>query len=284
MRRRHQPKRFPHVHYRQPNPRTLLRPEPGVELSYARLRAVRAAKPDRTTSNEIADHNPVAMTFPDGDLINADCLWARRAGTLELGLHILLVERLDRMPVQLQFRRHLLDRRSSTTAADIVRKPFGIERIVRQKIELLALHLAASAAVEPPHLHFEINPRVATRQITHPAQLAIVPAHLDTTTASANRFFERRLSLMTRAFGSPKTPCTVGCGRKPGKQYASHSRRLRCLVLAIQNHGNFQARSKCKKSRKFTGFWHYPRKNAHSIPRRPKIFRIPVNQWSLSTS
>jgi len=38
---------------------------------------------------------------------------------------------------------------------------------------------------------------------------------------------------MTRAFGSPKTPHTVGSGRKPGKQYASHSRRLRFPRPAI---------------------------------------------------
>src|SRR5215468_6987485 len=105
VRRRRQPKRFPHVHYRQPNPCTLLRPEPGIELSHACLRAVLAAKPDRPATNEIADHDPIAMPFPDRDLINADCLWTWRAGTLELGLHILLIERLDRMAVQFQFRR-----------------------------------------------------------------------------------------------------------------------------------------------------------------------------------
>jgi len=33
--------------------------------------------------------------------------------------------------------------------------------------------------------------------------------------------------VITRAFGSPKMPRTVGAGRKPGKQYASHSRRVR---------------------------------------------------------
>ena len=37
-------------------------------------------------------------------------------------------------------------------------------------------------------------------------------------------------SRITRAFGSPKTPHTVGSTRKPGKQYASHSRRLRLAI------------------------------------------------------
>jgi len=41
------------------------------------------------------------------------------------------------------------------------------------------------------------------------------------------------LSLITRAFGSPKMPRTVGSGRNPGKQYESQSRRHRLAVLAI---------------------------------------------------
>ena len=144
------------------------------------------------------------MTFPDGDLINADCLWARRAGTLELRFHILLVQRLDRVPVQLQFRRHVLYRRRSAATADIIGKALGVERIVRQKVEPLALHLATVTAVEAPHLQFEKNPRVAARQIAHAPQLAIVPAHLNATAAAASRFFERRLSLIARAFDHRK--------------------------------------------------------------------------------
>jgi hypothetical protein len=132
------------------------------------------------------------------------------------------------------FRRHLLDRRYPATPADIISKSLSVERIVGQKVETLALHLAATAAIEPPHLQFEINSRVATRQITHAAPLASVPAHLDTTATAANRFFERRSSSMTRAFGSPKTPLIVGSGRKPAKQYASHSRRFRFLDLAME--------------------------------------------------
>src|SRR5512133_3763994 len=129
------------------------------------------------------------------------------------------------MPVQLQFRRHVLDRRRAAAAADVIGKALGVERIVRHKVEPLALHLATVIAVEAPHLQFQKNPRVATRQIAHTPHLAIVPPHLDATATAASRFFERRLSLITRAFGSPKTPHTVGSGRKPGKQYASHSRR-----------------------------------------------------------
>jgi hypothetical protein len=137
------------------------------------------------------------------------------------------------VPVQLQFRRHVLDRRRAAATADIIGKALGVERIVRQKVEPLALHLATVTAVEAPRLQFQKNPRVAARQIAHPPQLAIVPAHLDATATAASRFFERRLSLITRAFGSPKTPHTVCSGRKPGKPYESQSRRDRFAVLVI---------------------------------------------------
>jgi hypothetical protein len=52
---------------------------------------------------------------------------------------------------------------------------------------------------------------------------------------SASRFFERRLSLMMRAFGSPKMPRTVASGRNPGIAYASHNRRFRTFKADIRN-------------------------------------------------
>jgi len=52
------------------------------------------------------------------------------------------------------------------------------------------------------------------------------------TTLLAERFFERRTSVMTRDFESPKTPRTNSSGRKPANRYAS-SRRLRLREVAI---------------------------------------------------
>jgi hypothetical protein len=79
-----------------------------------------------------------------------------------------------------------------STPADIISKSLRVERVVSEKVEMFALYLAATAAVELPHVQFDINPRVATRQISHPVQLAIVPAHLGSAATAANRFFERR--------------------------------------------------------------------------------------------
>ena len=233
MRRRRQTERPLHIHHRKANAPALFCAEPDIELAHARLRAVLAAKPDRPAAQEIAHHDPISVALADRNLVNADHLRTRPARSRKLGLHVLLVERLDRVPVKPQIRRNVLDRRRSTAPADVIGKALGVVRIVRQKVEPLALHLAAVATVKPAHLQFQENPRVAARQIAHPANLAIVPAHLHATATAACRFFDRRLSPITRAFGSPKMPRTVGSGRKPGKQYASQSRRLRFAVPAI---------------------------------------------------
>jgi hypothetical protein len=194
---------------------------------------VLAAKPDRPATKQIAHHDPIGVPLTDRNLVHSNHLRGRFAGTPELGFHVLLVQRLDCVPVQLQFRCHILDRRRAAAPPDIISKSLRVERIVSEEVQLFPLHLATAAAVDAPHLQFQINPRVAARQIAHAPQFAIVPAHLTATAIAAHGFFERRLSLITRAFGSPNTPCTVGSGRNPGKLYASHRRRQRFAVLAI---------------------------------------------------
>src|SRR4029077_21290922 len=89
------------------------------------------------------------------------------------------------------------------------------------------------------------------------APLASVPPLLPRTTTATSRFFERRLSLMTRAFGSPKIPHTVGSGRKPGKQYASQSRRLCFARLAIHLVCRLLLEKKKKNTNKHTQSLHY---------------------------
>jgi len=158
------------------------------------------------------------VTFADRNLVNADHSRTRRARALELGLHVLHVQRLDCVPVQRQFLRHLLDRRPPAAPADKVSKALGVEWIVRQEVEPFALHTATTAAIDPPYLQFQKYPRVAARKIAHTADLAVIPPHLDATATAARRFFERRLRVITRAFGSPKIPRTVCSGRNPGNE------------------------------------------------------------------
>src|SRR6266403_1323866 len=180
MRIGRQTERLPHVHDRQPNARTLPLAEPSVKLAHARLRAVLAAEPDRPTANKVTDHDPVAVAFADRNLVNPDHLRTRRAHALELSFHVLLVQRLDRVPVQRQFLRHVLDRRPSAPPPDKVGKALGIERIVREKLEPFSLHTATPATIDPPYLQFQKYPSVAARKITHPPNFPVEPRGTNT--------------------------------------------------------------------------------------------------------
>jgi hypothetical protein len=120
-----------------------------------------------------------------------------------------------------------------------MRKALGIERVVGQELQPLALHFAATSALDAPNLELEIDTRVAAGQIANLTRAPVVPTRLRSATAAAGRFFERRSRVMTRAFGSPKTPRTVGRGRKPGNAYASHSRRSRFVEVAMQTYSQF---------------------------------------------
>src|SRR5260221_10367285 len=84
-----------HVHHREADFAGFLRPQPGVELVQTGFRPIRAAKPDRPATLEIADDDAVRMSASDAALVHADHSrrWGLRASQL-LG-HVLLVERLD---------------------------------------------------------------------------------------------------------------------------------------------------------------------------------------------
>ena len=227
-------KRLPHVHHRQANAPGLLLSQPVVELQHARLLAVLPPEPDRAPSNQIAHHDAVRVALADRDLVDADGLGSWRARADELRAHVLLLQGLHRFPVQLEFLGNILDGGLTTAPPHVVGKALGIEGIVRQEVEPLALHAPATLALHAAHLDLQKDARVATRQIAKAPRASVVPARVHSTAATADRFFERRLRVMTRAFESPNTPRTVGSGRNPRNAYASQSRRRRFVELAIQ--------------------------------------------------
>ena len=229
--------RFPHVHDRQPDAFRLLGAEPIIEGVHAGLRTILSAEPDRPAANQVADHDPVGMPLPDRDFVDPDGLWARRTGTLQLDAHVVLVEFLDRTPVQFQFLGDILDRARPAAAADIPGKPLRIERVVGQKVQVLAPHFAGTGAAQAPHLEFEVDPRVGAGLIASTSCRAVVPARVLSPAVFADRFFERRKRGMTRANGSPKIPRMSSRGSKPGKRYASMRRlRLRSVAMAQSCH------------------------------------------------
>jgi hypothetical protein len=86
------------------------------------------------------------------------------------------------------------------------------------------LHLPTTPAQNASDLHIQPNTPIPAGKIQHPTNLAIVKRPVCPSAGPAKRFFPRRRSLMTRAFGSPKIPDTPGAGVNPGNRYASHNR------------------------------------------------------------
>src|SRR6516164_4251006 len=282
MRTRRHPKRLPHVHHSKANTRALLLAKPGVELRHAGFRSVLAAKPDWSTPQKIADHDPIGMTLADRNLVDPDGQGTRRACACELRLHVLHLQRLDGVPIKRQFLRNIRDRCLSAPAADKIGKALGVERVVCQKVEPFLLHLAAAAAIDAPHLQLKQYSIVPAGQVTHLPDLTVVPSHLDAATASTRCFFDRRFKMTMRTFGSPKTPRTVGSARNPSNEYVSQSRRRRFDGLTIHKWCQILNPAKMQNSPEI------PRsvtlqalKSTHSIPRRPN-YLIPVDPkiWS----
>ena len=174
-------------------------------------------------------------------MLNTDALAALvlskkmlRSSLGQLGGHVLLRQRLDGLPVEVELLGDILDRGLPAATPDVVGEALGVKRVVGEEVELFAFHSAATLALNPPDLEFQIHAPVAARQVANPTGASVVPAGMYPAAAAASRFFERRTRSMTTAFGSPKMPRIVGCGRKPGNAYASVRRRLRDGEVAIQ--------------------------------------------------
>src|SRR3972149_3369421 len=156
------------------------------------------------------------MSLADRDLIDADRTGAGGTCFRQLRLHVLLLQRLDRVPVHVQLLGNVLDRALPATPSHIVGESLRIERIVRQPLQTLPLHSPTTPAIHPPDFHLQVDPLIPAGQTPPPASPPVIPPRLDSPTAPARRFFERRINGMTRALGSPNTPLTVAPGRNPG--------------------------------------------------------------------
>ncbi len=115
------------------------------------------------------------MALAHRDLVDADHHRRRRSGLCDLGAHILLVQLLDGVPIEIEFSRHVMDRGVATTSAHIDSKTFGVTWVVRQKLQAFALHRPAVAAADPPHLEFEEYAKAAACKIPDHMRSAVVP-------------------------------------------------------------------------------------------------------------
>ena len=133
---------LPHIHDGETNAFGLLFTEKSIELVHARLAPIVPAEPDRPASFQIADHDPVGVALADRDLVDANDLRPRGSHAPDLFAHVVHLEPLDRLPVQVQLLGHVPDRATSTAPAHIQSEALCVQRILDQKVQPLALHRA----------------------------------------------------------------------------------------------------------------------------------------------
>jgi hypothetical protein len=196
--------------------RHLFRAEPGEELVQARLRAVLAAEPDRPPSLQVADHDAVTVPLADGDLVDADDPRRRAARPTELLPHVLLVQLLHGVPVEVQLLGDRLDGALPASPPDVEGEPPGVERVVRQPVQPFAFHAATPTAVDPPYRQVEVDAAIATGDVADTPRSLVVEGAVGAPAHAAARFFRRRRRVMTTAQRSPNSPRRSADGVKPG--------------------------------------------------------------------
>ena len=150
-----------------------------------------------------------------GQLVDPDDLRPRRSRSPQLRRHVLLLQRLDRLPVQMGLPGNIANRRDTTPPSHPEGKTLRVKGIVGQPLQTLLLHLPATSAQNASDLHIQPNTPIPAGKIPHPTNLAIVKRPVRPSAGPANRFFPRRRSLMTRAYGSPKIPDNLALRREP---------------------------------------------------------------------
>src|SRR5438874_2823489 len=209
------------VHDGQADFAAFFRAEPGEELVQARFGAVLAPEPNGPAPFQIADHDAVLVSLGDGDLVDADHPGSGTPCPTQLFAHVLLVQLLDGIPIEVQFLGHFLEGGRAATSAHEEGEPLGVERIVGQPVQLFVLHAATPRALDPAQKKVEIDTFVPAGEIAHASSPLVVVAAIHRPADAAGRFFRRRWRVMTTAKGLPKTPRTLGRGTKPGKRYRS---------------------------------------------------------------
>jgi hypothetical protein len=182
-------KGLPHVHHHEPDPLAFHGPQPLVAEVEARFGAVPPTKPDRTVPFQVAHHYAIGVPLADRDLVDADRPRGRRPGSSELLSHVLLVELLDGLPIQVQLASDVLDGRGPAVPTHEEGKALGVKGIVGEPRQLLLLHLGAAPAAHPTALDLQVDSGVSRREIPHPAQLALVDSPREPAADSTQSFF-----------------------------------------------------------------------------------------------
>lgn len=198
---------------------------PRARKNRSRSAAVRPCPPDpdRASALQVADHNAIHGALLDRQFIHADDPrgWRRRLG--QPRLHVLYVQVLDRVLMQVPQLGHGLVRHGPAQDADLLGEPLRIARILRHPIQPLHLHPSTARAGHPPLLNCQVDAPARRIGIPHPARRAVVEGPVPSPAAGAPGSFFRRTRMPSRAWESPKIPCRRLRARNPGKENNAES-------------------------------------------------------------
>ena len=216
---------LPHIHGGESDGFGLLFAQKPVELVHGCLASVIPAEPDRPAALQVAHHDAIVAALVDRDLIHPDGLRSQGAYSPDLFAQVVHFQPHGSWPVQAQLSDDVRDCAASAAPAHIQGEALRVQRILEEKIQLLALHCPAPPAVDPTYLLIEANALTGAGQILHPTAPAVVATAMHCAIGSADRFVSRRTWVTSRAPGSPNNPWTRCKGRKPGNRYSSANRR-----------------------------------------------------------
>jgi hypothetical protein len=158
--------------------------------------------------NQMGRRRTRSLTTINRHLIDPADLRPRHPDPPELLAHILLIQLLDRLPVQMKLVGHVLQGGGPAASSHKEGKPLRVKGIVGDPRWALLPHHATALAQDTPDFDRQIHAGISTRKIPDLARLAIVKRPMRSPARAADRFFPRRTSRRIRAFGSPKHPRT----------------------------------------------------------------------------
>jgi hypothetical protein len=197
---------FPHVEDDQTNSPGFPGSEPSVERIEAGFGTVDSAEPDGPAAEQIADDDAVGVAGADGEFVDADDLRSGLADAIELFAHVLFVEFLDGVPVEVEVLGDILDGGEPAVASDADGEASGRAGVVGEPVESFAFHGAAHLAEDAPAGELQVDAPPAAVEVADLARVLIVEGPMVGSTHSAGSFFRRRLREMTTAKGSPNMP------------------------------------------------------------------------------
>ena len=190
---------LPHVDDDEPDSPGFPGAEPVVEGVEAGFGAVGSAEPDGSAANEIADDDAVGVPRADGQFVDADDLGAGSADAFELFAHVLLVEFLDGVPVEVEVLGDVCDGGEPAIASDADGEATGVAGVVGEPVESFAFHGLALPTGDAANGELQMDATPAAVEIANAAKLLIVERAVDGSTHSTGGFFRRRSSGMTTA-------------------------------------------------------------------------------------